>query len=298
MDLLYSLQSVRGGFAEKLFAALTYLGSEYAVIACVAVVLWLFGRRLALRLAMCYAISGFVNHMIKIIAAVPRPWELDDRILPSQAALADATGYSLPSGHTQTITSVFTTLSYSFRKKALFALTAVIIPVIMFSRMYLGVHTLTDVLTGFAVSLTVTLLMNKLLDRVETSPNYYRNVFLFCVAMALVLLSVSAFKLFTGTEPDRLVNMITVTGGVIGFTGGCYVDSRNDDVKLPHVKAAVMVVLGIAAVLLLRSCLKLVLGYLPGSLWQRFVTYAVTTFYISGVHPMLMRRVAGEQYAK
>ena len=45
------------------------------------------------------AIARILNSFTKLTACVYRPWVADSKIKPFKGALADATGYSLPSGH-------------------------------------------------------------------------------------------------------------------------------------------------------------------------------------------------------
>lgn len=66
-----------------------------------------------------------------------------------EAARADATGYSFPSGHTQNI--VGTTASiFASRKETWVRIVCIVLMVLVpFSRMYLGVHTPLDVGVAF-----------------------------------------------------------------------------------------------------------------------------------------------------
>ena len=41
-----------------------------------------------------------VNQFLKLVCRVPRPWVRDPNFTIVEAARADATGYSFPSGHT------------------------------------------------------------------------------------------------------------------------------------------------------------------------------------------------------
>ena len=48
-----------------------------------------------------------VNGFLKVTACVYRPWIRDARIVPDSAALAEATGYSFPSGHSMNGASLY-----------------------------------------------------------------------------------------------------------------------------------------------------------------------------------------------
>ena len=68
----------------------------------------------------------------------------------------------------------------------------------MLSRMYLGVHTPWDVLTGCIVSLILTIIINRLLDRAEHSVNYIRYTFIVGVAASVVMVGITIAKALGG----------------------------------------------------------------------------------------------------
>ena len=178
MNFIYWLQQMRTPLGEAVFSVITHFGSGHNDDnGAMRVFCGYFGRRAALRLAISYAGTGLVNQLLKIIFAVPRPWVLDDRIVPAQSAVKGAHGYSFPSGHSQTAACIFTTIAMYFRRKWLTITCAVLVAAVMLSRMYLGVHTPWDVLTGCIVSLILTIIINQLLDRAEHSVNYTLHIY-------------------------------------------------------------------------------------------------------------------------
>ena len=48
-----------------------------------------------------------VNGLLKVAACVYRPWIRDPRVVPNEKALAEATGYSFPSGHSMNAAAVY-----------------------------------------------------------------------------------------------------------------------------------------------------------------------------------------------
>ena len=90
-----------------------------------------------------------------LVFCVQRPWVLDSRIEPNESALEEATGYSFPSGHTQSGITVFGCLALRFRTLAFRIFCVICAVMIGVSRMYLGVHTPADVLTSFAIGVAV-----------------------------------------------------------------------------------------------------------------------------------------------
>ena len=98
MNFIYWLQQMRTPLGEAVFSVITHFGSDIMMIMALCAFLWIFGRRAALRLAISYAGTGLVNQLLKIIFAVPRPWVLDDRIVPAQSAVKGRTATPSPAG--------------------------------------------------------------------------------------------------------------------------------------------------------------------------------------------------------
>ena len=293
MNFLYWLQQMRTPMGETVFNVITHLGSDIMMITALCAFLWIFGRRAALRLAISYAGTGLVNQLLKSIFAVPRPWVLDDRIVPAQSALKGAHGYSFPSGHSQTATCIFTTVAMYFRRRWITMVCAIIVAAVMLSRMYLGVHTPWDVLTGCIVSLILTIVINRLLNRAEHSANYIRYTFIVGVAASVVMVVITVIKALGGTSAaESTKSLIEVAGMTLGFVSGLYIDARTPETHLSYRISVPMFVLGMGAVIALRALLKVILGAMPGVLWQDFVRYALVAAYITGVHPAIMRSVA------
>jgi membrane-associated phospholipid phosphatase len=142
---------------SQLFFAITTWGSiSFLEIGVVIVGLWLLVRRRYLELgAFLIAMGGgvFLNQILKNLFLRPRPAYLN--------AFYQEPGYSFPSGHAMTSIIFYGMLAYLlirisqlWRWKVAFAaVAALIIMLIGFSRLYLGVHFLTDVLGGWAAGI-------------------------------------------------------------------------------------------------------------------------------------------------
>ena len=135
----------------------TSLGSSL-IASCIAVVfgLYLIRRRrfywLAAFLSSVYG-GMLLNRILKYAFQRPRP-HFDDPLL-------SLTSYSFPSGHTMTATVLFGVLAAYFftttpdwrRRVVIVFIASLLILLVGFSRMYLGVHYLSDVLGAMAEGL-------------------------------------------------------------------------------------------------------------------------------------------------
>ncbi|WP_437734019.1 phosphatase PAP2 family protein [Sorangium sp. So ce1335] len=154
LALARALHGATSGAGVAALGAFTHLGSGWALtvvaIAVAAVLLGRGERVLAVGWLIALAGGGLLNYALKALFARPRP-SFDE-------PLAVAAGWSFPSGHSMGTFVTFGMLSYlgvlfarTLRVRLAIVALAMSWTVAMgFSRMYLGVHYLSDVLAGFA----------------------------------------------------------------------------------------------------------------------------------------------------
>ena len=131
--------------------------------------------------------SGIVNVFAKVTACVYRPWILDSRVQPVKEAIATAKGYSFPSGHTTGATILFGGPVLRGKLPKILNIGLILCIVFVgFSRIYLGVHSVLDVIFGFIFTLIVLLIFSKLFDMLEEKPNL--DIVISCVGIALSIL--------------------------------------------------------------------------------------------------------------
>ena len=167
MEFLKLLEGIRTPIGDALFLFLTLGGEEIMLLGLICVTYWCFNKRLAYRMAFSYLPSALTVNTIKLACRIERPWVRDPSFTAVEAAKKTATGYSFPSGHTQNATALFGTLAYTRKSTVARILLFLVIPLVMLSRMYLGVHTPADVLVSFAVSSVIVFGVNLLIDKVN-----------------------------------------------------------------------------------------------------------------------------------
>ena len=146
LELIRTIQLVHGPTLDAIFKAITFLGEEEFFIMLLPLVFWCVDFAVGARLAFVFLLSVYANTELKYLFAHPRPFELDPAV-----KLHDAEGYGLPSGHSQSAVVVWGTIAAGFRKTWLWVVAILLIVLVGFSRIYLGVHFPTDVLSGWAV---------------------------------------------------------------------------------------------------------------------------------------------------
>lgn len=237
IQVLLWLQNLRGGALDSILMAITDFVASPVMYVFVAVLYWCYNKRAATFLAMNLSFGSLVNQGLKNTFCVYRPWIRNPQVVPLEAARKTATGYSFPSGHTQIASSEFLSLAY-WQKQRKWVVSACVFMtlLVMFTRMYLGVHTPQDVLASLAVSLVVIFLNARLLSWIESGKN--RDIWVFvigCVIAAafLTYTTVKAYPMDYGVDGRLLVNskeMITdcyaAAGCVFGFLIGFIAEHR------------------------------------------------------------------------
>lgn len=165
MEFLYLLEGIRTPWLTKLMLAITELGGETVFLVLALAVFWCVDKRRGYYLLSVGFAGTVTNQFLKLCCRVPRPWVLDPGFQPVEQAITDAHGFSFPSGHSQSSVGTFGSLAVTARNRWMRRICIVFAILVPFSRMYLGVHTPKDVLTGAAISLTLVFLIRPLVYR-------------------------------------------------------------------------------------------------------------------------------------
>lgn len=158
-DILVLIQDLRTASPEWLtqlmLAASHPIVYIFIPMAIAAVIYWCIDKRCGDYILMNFACGVVVAHFLKDVFAQPRPWIADSRISPEGTALNNSGGYSLPSGHTVSAFTLYGSIIAVIRRRWATMLLGSVILTVMFSRMYLGVHTAIDLIAGVFLSIAV-----------------------------------------------------------------------------------------------------------------------------------------------
>ena len=153
MDFLRLLAAGRCGALDTFFSGLTYFGSEIAFMAAALLIFWCVDKRQGYYVFLVGALGTVCNQFLKLAFRIPRPWVLDPDFQIVEAARADATGYSFPSGHTGISFAAVGALLAA--KSRLWVPAFVLALIIAFSRLYLYVHFPSDILGAVALGVAI-----------------------------------------------------------------------------------------------------------------------------------------------
>ncbi len=193
--LLQSLREATGGILDGFMEVVTKLGEASIVTLLVAAVYWCIDKREGIYLMLTFYYNRVVNAFFKITACVYRPWIRDARVVPVQGAMADATGYSFPSGHSANASSFFGGLAMKKGRNKIFrVLLIVLVLLIGFSRNYLGVHTPQDVIVSIILAAVLLFAFRALLSWVDKNPGKDWIVLLCGAALCVILVVYASVK--------------------------------------------------------------------------------------------------------
>ena len=140
------LQSL-GGWLRAPMLAITSLGYEEFFVLLLPTLYWCFDQMVGFRVGLVLLMGNTFNTFFKFLFHSPRPYWISDSVY----AYSHETSFGLPSGHAQIAASVWGWLAVEVKKRWFRIVAVILIFLIGVSRLYLGVHFLSDVLLGWVL---------------------------------------------------------------------------------------------------------------------------------------------------
>ncbi|MBQ9120354.1 MAG: phosphatase PAP2 family protein [Lachnospiraceae bacterium] len=293
MDFLHVLQELRTPFGEAFFQAMTWLGEELVAMAILGILYWCVHKEFAYRLAFSFFLSGIATQVVKLTLRVPRPWVRDASLVPVGTATETATGYSFPSGHTQTGTSLYGTFLWKAPKWWQRLLCAAAIVLLGFSRMYLGVHTPADVLAALGMAMLLTILINTLYDR-GVFERHRLAVMVVVTGISFATLIYAWILSCNGTVPQELAADAVKAGAAgLAFGIGWYLETTKVSFTTKTRtlwQQLVKLFVGLIGVLVLKSGIKAVFGE---TLLVDGIRYFLVVIWVTYLYPLVIKKFHG-----
>jgi membrane-associated phospholipid phosphatase len=272
IEVIKFIQSYSNPFLDGFFQLITMLGEDMFFILAVALVFWCIDKSFGYKMGFAYLTCGVVNTVIKEICRVPRPIGY-----PGVRSLRVETagGYSFPSGHTQQAAVFWYSMMLELRKKWLYAAGISLIILVGLSRMYLGVHTLLDVVGGALIGLVWIFVSNRLFDWSAK-------------AGKPELLAVFVLPMLAGLYFFPTATYFKVAGTITGFWAGYIIEFKyiHYDVRAAFIEQAVKMGIGLAGLLAIKTFVKMLL---PQALFSDFIRYALLGIWMTVIAPLLFR---------
>lgn len=183
IEIIRFLQDQSSRMLDLFFDGISFLGEEYFYIAVLGFIYWIVNKRFGEILAIVLGFSLTLNNVIKDFTEANRPFEDYNDIENKRPETA--TGHSMPSGHVQGSSSFFTAMALYLKKHRYLIVAIALTVLMMFSRMYLGVHYLKDVIVGAVIGISIAIVAHIFFQKYRDKPKQLHTVYIALILMFL-----------------------------------------------------------------------------------------------------------------
>ncbi len=298
MEILYFFESIRNSVLDAIFQTVTFLGEETMFMAVGMVVFWCVNKYYGYYLLTTGFLGTILNQFLKMLFRIPRPWVQDPNFTIVESAREAATGYSFPSGHTQSAVGLFGGVARITRDKVIRVLAICACILVPISRMYLGVHTPLDVGVSFVLALALVFVAYPLFDKAKTSPRIMYIILSVLTAISLAfLLFIELYSFPADTDAHNLVsaqkNAYTLFGCMLGLIVTYTVDLKYTSFPTKAVwwVQIIKALGGILLVLAVKEGLRAPLDFIfEGHIISRAVRYFLMVIVGGVLWPMTFKK--------
>jgi membrane-associated phospholipid phosphatase len=159
--------AILGTVFDKIFG---FVGGEKGLMVALLIVMFCWRKEVGYRLALVVALTNVWLPMIKAVVLRPRPYmSFPDRVeakalVDTNASAQDvaAQGYSFPSAHAASVSSLYSMLAQAVKKSWMWIVSIALMLLVGLSRVAAGMHYPTDVLAGWGLGILALVIYNLL----------------------------------------------------------------------------------------------------------------------------------------
>ncbi|ADL34157.1 PAP2 family protein [Butyrivibrio proteoclasticus B316] len=313
MDIQYllwlqELRGATGGLFDEFFNALSKFAVNFLPFL-PFIIFWGVDKKWGYIFMTNHFFGELLNGVIKLTVCAYRPWIRSDLIEPAGDSKTAATGYSFPSGHTRTATTVYGTIFVwqKDKRKWLAVLCAVLIVLTGFSRNFLGVHTPQDVVVAFLESILVIFVVGIVSKKIDGNEKVYDILTAIGVIVVIASLAYIQLKSYPMdydaagkllVDPQKMMNdCFKAAGAFLGFLIGSYVDRHYIHYEIPFGSRYLPLLVCVGAGL----CLAWKELFAPATIvaafgghWGNFIARLIMVLFAMIIWPLVIRKECAE----
>ena len=291
MQFLYFLENIRFPLLNELMLLITRFGEETAFLVIALIVFWCVDKKRGYYILAVGFLGTILNQFLKLVCKIPRPWVLDPNFEPIPGSKEAATGYSFPSGHSQSAVGTFGCLAVTAKEKTLRWIFAAICLLVPFSRMYLGVHTPADVLVGSGCALVLIFAMRYLNHGKVVNHTLLILSGLSVLFFVFVQFILNPQNLDAHNYASGLKNAYTLLGSIFGMLFVHFVDEKwlHFEVRAVWWAQILKVCGGLGLVLAVKEGLRVPINALLGEYPGRAARYFLIVLTAGILWPLTFR---------
>ena len=294
MEFLYMLEKIRVPVLNEFMELITHLGAETAFLVTALIVFWCVSKRQGYYILSVGFVGTILNQFMKLWFRIPRPFELDPNFECLPAARPGATGFSFPSGHTQSSVGTFGGIAYSTKNKWVRVLAIAVAVLVPFSRMYVGVHTPLDVSVAALIAIVLVIAFKPIVY--GRDGKYFPILMVVMCAIAVgYMCFVELYQFPADVNMERLESGIesayTLLGALLGLILVYYVDEKwlHFPTKAVWWAQILKVLLGLGIVLAVKEGLRTPLNWLFEEKLGRMIRYFLVVVVAGTVWPLTFK---------
>jgi len=303
MNILWQLYEWRSPFLDTVFGLITRLGEEMILIALFCTIYWCINKKFGYIMGVTFFMSSLVVQGLKIVYRIPRPWVEDPTFLPVGGSVRMATGYAFPSGHTQNAAAWLGSFAIFFKQIWVKIIAIVLALLVAFSRMYLGVHYMSDVVVSIIITFALVFIVSKCLP--DTEELNWKKEIIFPAIMATLSVAVLIYAAVVynqGVSSATLIRDAVLAGGAgLGFAKGMFIERMyiRFSVKSKNIVFQIIkLIIGIAGVLALQEGLRIPFRMFAGNpadpngitLIFDGIRYFIMISWLTVFYPLIIRK--------
>jgi membrane-associated phospholipid phosphatase len=318
IEWILAIQSL-GSWLELPMEFFTFLGNENFFFLILPLVYWSIDARVGLQIAFILTTSNYLNAIVKMLFAAPRPYWVSAQVEP----LSVEHTFGIPSGHAQNAAVILGILAASINKRWAWIAAILLTFFIGFSRLYLGMHFLHDVLFGWLIGILLVFVFLRFWDPLaawlKTKTLSQQVTIALVVSLLMIAIGLLVYTplnayvfpvewtdnaLRVGPLPDPVSaeGILTSAGSLFGLAAGAaWVASRGGyDTSGPLEKRALRYVIGLLGIVILWYGLGEV--FPRGETWiplaLRYIRYSLVGFWVTAGAPWLFFHFKLARYPK